>query len=69
MLAPLRSMRCLFLILVGAVQCARADTILNTLNIWNGSTSLCCFGTDQDASTNNVNAESSGTVGYSYSVA
>jgi PEP-CTERM motif len=44
-------MRCLFLILVGAVQCARADTILNTLNIWNGSTSLCCFGTDQGAGT------------------
>jgi hypothetical protein len=44
-------MTCLVLVIFGAVQCAKADTILNTLDVWNGSLSLCCFGDQQAAGT------------------
>jgi hypothetical protein len=45
------SVRFVLLGVLAMAQCAKAGSIINTLNLWDGSNSICCFGSNQDPGT------------------
>jgi hypothetical protein len=44
-------LRCLLPGILVVAQCAKADTIVSTLNVWNGANSICCFAAGDGAGT------------------
>jgi hypothetical protein len=44
-------LRCFLLVILAVPHCVQAETIISTLDLWDGSNSICCFASNQGAGT------------------